>query len=89
MMRGLIMDFRNDPKAWNIPDQFMFGPAIMVNPVTKAGAATRPVYLPAAEFGSISGPESRYRAVKRSPHPHPSKRFRFLFVPALSSPSVR
>jgi alpha-D-xyloside xylohydrolase len=49
MMRGLVMDFRNDPKALNIPDQYMFGPAIMVNPVTRAGAATRPVYLPASD----------------------------------------
>src|SRR5208337_2819548 len=47
MMRGLVLDFRNDPKACNVPDQYMFGPAIMVNPVTTAGAATRPVYLPA------------------------------------------
>ncbi len=47
MMRGLVMDFRNDPQVYNIPDQYLFGPAIMVNPVTKAGAETRKVYLPA------------------------------------------
>ncbi|MGA2443402.1 MAG: TIM-barrel domain-containing protein, partial [Tepidisphaeraceae bacterium] len=47
MMRGLVLDFRDDPKTYNIPDQYMFGPAIMVNPVTTPGAATRPVYLPA------------------------------------------
>jgi alpha-D-xyloside xylohydrolase len=47
MMRGLVLDFRNDPKTCNVPDQYMFGPAIMVNPVTGAGATTRPVYLPA------------------------------------------
>jgi alpha-D-xyloside xylohydrolase len=47
MMRGLVLDFRDDPKTYNVPDQFMFGPAIMVNPVTTAGATTRPVYLPA------------------------------------------
>ncbi|MBV8729031.1 MAG: DUF5110 domain-containing protein, partial [Acidobacteriia bacterium] len=29
-------------------DQFMFGPAILVNPVTEEGAISRPVYLPAA-----------------------------------------
>ena len=48
MMRGLVLDFRDDPKVYNIPDQYMFGPAIMVNPVTKAGAKTRSVYLPAS-----------------------------------------
>ena len=33
-MRGLPMDFKNDKKVYNIDDQFMFGPSIMVNPVT-------------------------------------------------------
>lgn len=33
-MRGLPMDFPNDKKTYNIDDQFMFGPSIMVNPVT-------------------------------------------------------
>ena len=47
MMRGLVMDFQNDPKVYNIPDQYLFGPALMVNPVTKAGALLRNVYLPA------------------------------------------
>jgi alpha-D-xyloside xylohydrolase len=47
MMRGLVMDFRSDPKVYNIPDQYMFGPALMVNPVTQAGAQSREVYLPA------------------------------------------
>jgi len=47
MMRGLVMDFRNDPKVRNIPDQYLFGPALMVSPVTKEGAQNRDVYLPA------------------------------------------
>jgi alpha-D-xyloside xylohydrolase len=47
MMRSLVFDFRNDPKVYDIDDQYMFGPAIMVNPVTKSRATTRPVYLPA------------------------------------------
>jgi len=55
MMRSLAFDFRTDPKVYSIPDQYMFGPAFMVNPVTKqlyskAGAdgttKTRSVYLP-------------------------------------------
>jgi alpha-D-xyloside xylohydrolase len=47
MMRGLVMDFRTDPKVYDIPDQYLFGPALMAAPVTKAGVATRSVYLPA------------------------------------------
>jgi alpha-D-xyloside xylohydrolase len=46
MMRGLVMDFRRDPKVYNIADQYLFGPGLMVCPVTKAGAKTRSVYLP-------------------------------------------
>ena len=45
-MRPLVMDFRDDRNTWNIADQFMFGPAILVSPVVKAGATARAVYLP-------------------------------------------
>ena len=34
MMRGLPMDFPNDPETYSLDDQYMFGPAIMVCPVT-------------------------------------------------------
>jgi alpha-D-xyloside xylohydrolase len=47
MMRPLVMDFREDAKAREIPDQYMFGPAFLVNPVTEYKARTRSVYLPA------------------------------------------
>lgn len=47
MMRPLVMDFRNDPNVLNIGDQYLFGPSIMVNPVTQQGAISRSVYLPA------------------------------------------
>jgi len=45
-MRPLVMDFRTDVRAQNIGDQFLFGPAILVNPVTEPGATTRHLYLP-------------------------------------------
>lgn len=48
MMRGLIMDFPEDAKVKNIADQYMIGPAIMVNPVTEYGATKRSVYLPSS-----------------------------------------
>lgn len=48
IMRPLIMDWRTDPKVRAIGDEYMFGPSILVNPVTRAGATTRQVYLPPA-----------------------------------------
>ncbi len=35
IMRGLPMDFPRDRKTYSIDDQFLFGPAIMVSPVTE------------------------------------------------------
>ncbi len=46
MQRPLVMDFRADPQTWNIGDQFLFGPAVMVSPVEEAKARERRVYLP-------------------------------------------
>ena len=46
-MRALFMDFSGDPKAANIPDEYMYGPAFLVAPVTEQGATNRTVYLPA------------------------------------------
>ena len=46
IQRPLVMDFKNDPLTWNIGDQFMFGPALLVSPVTEAKATERRVYLP-------------------------------------------
>jgi alpha-D-xyloside xylohydrolase len=58
MLRALPFDFRTDPATYDIADQFMFGPAFLVNPVTTpmyytAGSTaldgvskTRSVYLP-------------------------------------------
>jgi alpha-D-xyloside xylohydrolase len=49
-MRGLVMDFRTDARTATIGDQFMFGPAFLVNPVTEPGATTRHAYLPSAKW---------------------------------------
>jgi len=48
IQRPLVMDWRTDEKTWNIGDEFMFGPAILVNPVLKADATHRSVYLPSS-----------------------------------------
>ena len=49
-MRPLVMDFRTDVRAANVGNQFMYGPAILVNPVTEPGATSRSVYLPQARW---------------------------------------
>jgi alpha-D-xyloside xylohydrolase len=47
-MQPLVMDFPKDPRAVNIGNEYLFGPSILVTPVTTAGATNYPVYLPAA-----------------------------------------
>jgi alpha-D-xyloside xylohydrolase len=49
-MRALAMDFRTDVRAQNIGDEFMYGPAFLVNPVTEPGATSRKLYLPKARW---------------------------------------
>jgi alpha-D-xyloside xylohydrolase len=46
MMRPLMMDFSDDNNALEVGDQYLFGPMMMVNPVTYPNAVTREVYLP-------------------------------------------
>jgi alpha-D-xyloside xylohydrolase len=46
IQRPLVMDFRKDPETWNIGDEFLFGPSILVSPVLKEHATERSVYLP-------------------------------------------
>ncbi len=45
-MQPLVMDFPKDPQVLDIGNQYLFGPAIMVTPVTSAGATNQTVYLP-------------------------------------------
>jgi len=46
LMRGLVMDFPSDKTAIDLDDQYMFGPAFLVNPVHEFEARSREVYLP-------------------------------------------
>ncbi len=48
IMRGLILDFTADKNVNNITDQYMFGKALMVCPVTNYKQREREVYLPAS-----------------------------------------
>ena len=46
MMRGLVMDFPQDPKVRDLATEYLFGPAFLVAPVYEPGADSRTVYLP-------------------------------------------
>ncbi|SDG60441.1 TIM-barrel domain-containing protein [Chitinophaga filiformis] len=46
IMRGLAMDFAADTAVLNIGDQYMFGPALLVNPVCEYRKTERALYLP-------------------------------------------
>ena len=46
IMRALVMDFGQDTNTHSIGDQFMFGPSLLINPVTEYKARKRNVYLP-------------------------------------------
>ena len=46
IMRGLPMDYPDDPLVRDLSDQWMFGPALMPCPVYEYGARSREVYLP-------------------------------------------
>lgn len=48
-MRPLVMDYANDQQVLDIGDQYLFGPSIMVAPVTAGGATSRSVYLPSGD----------------------------------------
>ena len=58
IMRGLPMDFTADHKTYSIDDQFMFGPAIMVAPVTEYMYHRPPepsVLIPSEQFRTKDG----------------------------------
>jgi alpha-D-xyloside xylohydrolase len=51
IMRGLVMDWPNDPQARSVNDEFLFGKSLLVAPVTDYRARTRSVYLPETAGG--------------------------------------
>ena len=46
VMRPLFYDAPSDMKSWDIEDEYMFGPDVLVAPVLYAGETERKVYLP-------------------------------------------
>ncbi len=51
LLRPLVFDFRTDAQALDQTHSFMFGPGLLVAPVTEPGATTWPVYLPQSRGG--------------------------------------
>lgn len=46
VMRPLFYDIPEDPKCWDVNDEYMFGPDVLVAPVMHAKMTSRKVYLP-------------------------------------------
>ncbi|MBC2582230.1 glycoside hydrolase family 31 protein [Clostridium sp. DJ247] len=47
VQQPLVYQFQDDPKTYNIEDQYMFGDSMMMAPVVQQGQTSREVYLPA------------------------------------------
>jgi len=47
VMRGLAHEFPDDARAWEVADEYLYGPSLLVAPVLEAGATSRSVWLPA------------------------------------------
>jgi alpha-D-xyloside xylohydrolase len=45
-MRPLFLEFPDEPAAWEVADEFMLGPELLVAPITSFGSRQRQVYLP-------------------------------------------
>ena len=56
MMRPLMIDYRTDSNVYNIPDQFLFGPGLMVCPVTQPIGANLALVPPASLIDTSGKP---------------------------------
>ncbi len=50
VVRPLLLAWPDDPIAWQVDDEYLFGPDILVAPVMDEGATSRAVYLPAGTW---------------------------------------
>ena len=57
VMRPLFYDYPEDGRAWDVEDQYLLGPDILVAPVTDAGKRERMVYLPKGMWTNIETKE--------------------------------
>ncbi len=50
MLRALFIEFPDDPGAWKVEDEYMFGSQIFVAPLMESGINERVVYLPKGKW---------------------------------------
>ncbi|MCI5648963.1 MAG: TIM-barrel domain-containing protein [Fusicatenibacter sp.] len=53
VMRPLFYDFPEDPKTWEIEDEYMFGPDLLIAPILYEKQRERKVYLPSGTWRNI------------------------------------
>ena len=50
MLRALFVEFPDDPGAWKVDDEYLFGSQILVAPLLESGITGRSVYLPEGKW---------------------------------------
>lgn len=50
MLRALFVEFPDDPGAWKVDDEYLFGSQILVAPLLEFGMTGRTVYLPEGKW---------------------------------------
>ena len=60
VMRPLFFDFYKDKTAWEIEDEYMFGPDILVAPVMEENTSERKVYLPEGAIWTDANTKKAY-----------------------------
>ena len=50
MLRALFVEFPDDPGAWKVDDEYLFGSKILVAPLLESGITGRTVYLPEGKW---------------------------------------
>ena len=50
MLRALFVEFPDDPGAWQVDDEYLFGSQILVAPLLESGMTGRTVYLPEGKW---------------------------------------
>jgi alpha-D-xyloside xylohydrolase len=74
-MRPMFYDYPHEARSWEVDDQYMFGPDLLVAPVVAAGVAEREVWLPGGDWidawtgaPATGGTTARYAApIERMP----------------------
>ncbi|MBP3238268.1 MAG: glycoside hydrolase family 31 protein [Lachnospiraceae bacterium] len=71
IMRPLFYDFSSDGECWNVEDEYMFGPELLVAPVMQEGAVERELYLPAGTGWTDANTGIKYEGGQRIKVPAP------------------